>query len=331
MIAPLLALCLQSSAIKVRLVTDEPEIALQILNRREKHEAIPDIEWKALFESDGYRRLKARELGMKRSFADEDFKTFMLADSLLSRRQSLEDTLAHWKNVDVAACAQRSLAYLPTGSKISASVYFLIKPKTNSFVWDTDSSDPAVMLYLDPAQPSEDLAITIAHEFHHIGYSSTCPSAEYKAWHDKQPEPKKIALTWLRAFGEGFAVLASGGSSDFQPYQFSGQEVKDAWRDGIAHNRESMRQLESFFREVLSGRMNEEQARAKAMEFYGTVGPWYTTGWIMATSIEKAFGRERLLKCYEDPRLLLATYNEAARKLTGLPRWPEELVAALGE
>ena len=332
MFALLLPLALRQDAIHVRLVTDEPEVALQILKDRQAGKTITDDEWQKLFATEGFKRLKDREEGVSKYFhrpndlSEDSFKTFMLSDDLLKQRQGLEDTLAKWKKVDVAACAQKSLSYLPEGSKISATVLYLIKPKHNSFVWGSDTKDPAVMLYLDPQAPFEDTAMTIAHEFHHIGYESTCPSAEYKAWYDKQPKAMQTAQTWQRAFGEGFAVLASAGSVDAEPYQYSTAEVKQAWKTGIANNAENMKTLEAFFEDVLSGKLTEDQAQAKAGEFYGLVGPWYTTGWIMATSIERAFGRKKLLDCYLDPRLLLPTYNEAAKKLGNLPLWPDDLV-----
>jgi len=335
MIAVFAALALQADSIRVHLITDEPEVALEILNERADGKAIPESEWTKLFATDGYKRLKNREIGMAKyfhrpdTFTDEAFKMFMLSDDLLKQRNDLSRTLDAWKKVDVADCAKISLSYLPAGSKIGATVYYLIKPKHNSFVWGSDTSDPAVMLYLDPTAAFQDTSMTIAHEFHHIGYESTCPSKEYKAWYDKQPKPMQTAQTWLRAFGEGFAVLASAGNMDATPYAYATQEVKDAFKTGVTQNAENMKTLQSFFTDVLDGKLTEDQAQAKASDFFGLVGPWYTTGWVMATTIERAFGRQRLLDCYLDPRLLLGTYNEAAKKLGNLPLWPDDFVNRL--
>ncbi len=332
MLALLIPLFLHQDVIKVRLITDEAEVALQILQERQDGKQIADEEWNKLFATEGYERLKDREIGMAKMFpgrdpfTDDAFKTFMLSDDPLKQRRDYQETLDKWMKVDVAECAKRSLTYLPEGSKISATVCYLIKPRHNSFVWGSDGPDPAVMLYLDPAQASEDLAMTIAHEFHHIGFASTCPSKEYKAWYDKQSEKVQTAQTWLGGFGEGFAVLASCGSKESDGYAFSAPEVKEAWKSGIAKNADNMKTLEAFFSDVLDGKLTKDQTSAKASEFYGMVGPWYTTGWVMATTIEHAFGRKKLLDCYLDPRLLLPTYNAAAKKLGNLPLWPEELV-----
>jgi hypothetical protein len=337
MISLFLPLLVSQDAIKVRLVTDEPEVALQILQERQDGKAVTDDDWNKLFSTEGYKRLKDREIGMAKMFpgrdpfTDEAFKTFMLSDDPLKQRKDYQDALDKWKKVDIAECAQRSLSYLPTGSKISATVCYLVKPRHNSFVWGSDGPDPAIMLYLDPSQPAEDLSMTIAHEFHHIGYASTCPSKEYNAWYDKQPKNVQAAQTWLRGFGEGFAVLASGGSDPDGPYHYAAKDVKDSWKSGLAHNAEDMKTLQAFFEDVLNEKLTGDKVTAKASEFYGVVGPWYTTGWVMATTIERAFGRKKLLECYQDPRLIMPTYNEAARKLGGLPLWPEDFVRRMSK
>ena len=41
--------------------------------------------------------LKKREAGMKRTFTDDDFKTFVLSGDLLSQCAALRSTVAAWK------------------------------------------------------------------------------------------------------------------------------------------------------------------------------------------------------------------------------------------
>jgi hypothetical protein len=63
------------------------------------------------------------------------------------------------------------------------------------------------------------------------------------------------------------------------------------------------------------------------MTFFGNQGPWYTVGWRMAVTIERRFGRSRLIDCIADDRLFLRTYNAAADG-TPLPRWSTDLANA---
>jgi len=88
------------SAVNVSLVTDEAEAVLNILAKKAADQPITDEDWKRVFQSEGYIRLKKRELAMKNSFEDDDFKTFVLSDKLLERKQALEETLDRWKRAD---------------------------------------------------------------------------------------------------------------------------------------------------------------------------------------------------------------------------------------
>lgn len=64
------------------------------------------------------------------------------------------------------------------------------------------------------------------------------------------------------------------------------------------------------------------------MELFGVQGPWYTVGYVMASTIEKELGRAALIDSMCDGRKLLATYNRAANGKP-LPRWSDELLRAL--
>lgn len=104
------------SAVNVRLVTDEAETVLVILNKRKANQPITEADWQKVFQSEGYVRLKKRETAMKYSFEDADFKTFALSDGLAERAQALEETL-DWKRADTTGAARLALAYLPKGPK----------------------------------------------------------------------------------------------------------------------------------------------------------------------------------------------------------------------
>ena len=60
---------------------------------------------------------------------------------------------------------------------------------------------------------------------------------------------------------------------------------------------------------------SDEKGAKTSFSFFGIQGPWYTVGWKMAVTIERVYGRARLIECMCDQRRLLSTYNEAALKL----------------
>ena len=139
----------ESSTLDIRLVTDEADAVLSILHKLNTGELVTDTDWNRLFATEGYVRLKKREAGVKRSFEDAEFREFVLSPELLASADMLEATLARWKSADMKAAATRALAYLPAGTAIRAKVYPVIKPKTNSFVFELQT-DPAIFLYLNP-------------------------------------------------------------------------------------------------------------------------------------------------------------------------------------
>lgn len=163
--------------LRLRLDTVESQAVLAILDATRADRAPSDTEWRRLFESEGYVRLKAREAGMKRPFTDSSFAAFVRSDTLARRAPDLRRALSAWELTDLHAAAERAFAYLPVGARIRATVYIVIKPITNSFVWDVDK-DPAIFLYLDPEVSAPKFANTVAHELHHIGFSSVSKRAD---------------------------------------------------------------------------------------------------------------------------------------------------------
>jgi hypothetical protein len=299
------------SEVNVRLVTDEADAVLAILAKRKAGQTVTDADWQRLFQTEGYRRLKQRETSMQRSFEDAEFKTFVFSEQLLHKLPVLEETLGRWKQVDVTRAARLALAYLPKDVKISAKIYPVIKPRDNSFVFDV-KNDPAIFLYLNPAVSPEKFENTLAHELHHIGYGSTCPRQNVSDEIKKLPRNEQTLLTWIGAFGEGFAMLAAAGGPDVHPHAVSGAEERARWDGDVANFNENLKKVEAFFVDIKQGKLKEDQIREKGFSFFGTQGPWYTVGWRMAALIEKTYGRAKLIECMCDQRLLLSTYNRAA-------------------
>src|ERR1044072_186702 len=316
-----------AAQVNVRLVTDEPEAVLAVLAKRKANQTITETDWQRIFQSEGFVRLKKRETSMQRSFEEADFKTFVMSDEVAQRASSLEETLARWKSADVSGAALLALAYLQKDAQIRAKIYPVIKPRENSFVFEV-KEDPAIFLYLDPAVGQKKFENTLAHELHHIGYGSSCSATSTSEEIKKLPANAQIALKWVSAFGEGFAMLAAAGGPDVHPHAVSGADERARWDKDVANFDADLKKVEQFFLDILGNKLTEDQIEKTAYSFFGVQGPWYTVGWKMSVVIEKTFGRAKLIECFCDQRKLLATYNEAAAK-HNLPLWSRSIVDAL--
>jgi Putative zinc dependent peptidase (DUF5700) len=310
-------------------VTDEAEAALEILERLQAGRPVDDEAWRRLFAAEGYRRLKSREAAMGRAFEDSSFRRFLLSDTLRVRTAELRATLRQWRRADLGAARAKALAYLPARTPIRARIYLLIKPRTNSFVFQPDT-DPAIMLYLDPARTRAQLENTVAHELHHIGYAAACRSRGDATAEAALAE----ARGWLGAFGEGVAMLAAAGGPDVHPHAVSAAEDRTRWDRDVGQAAADLRRVEGFLLDVLDRRVTDpDSIRRAGMSFFGVQGPWYTLGWLMASTVERSAGRPALVASLCDPVRLLRRYNAAARAPRSgepaLPTWSDTLLARL--
>lgn len=318
-----------SSRIELALNTDEAEAVLAILDKRNAGAAIADADWQRLFATEPYVRLKKRESAMHRDFTDDDFKAFVLSAELAPRAALLRHTLDAWKQTNLTASAHRVLTYLPEQAVIKAKIFPLIKPKTNSFVFDTHS-DAAIFLYLDPQESAAKFENTVAHELHHIGYSSIAELAEARQ-EDGSPDAKP-AVEWMGAFGEGFAMLAAAGGPDSDPHAASSAKERERWNHDLANFNNDLMAVQQFFLDIIQHKLvGENKIAERASPFYGDAqGAWYTVGYKMAVIVEKRFGRRELINCMLDPRQLLARYNQAAEEINRgsekLAVWSPELM-----
>jgi hypothetical protein len=326
----------ESPTLDIRLVTDEADAVLSILHKLKTGEVVTETDWNRLFATEGYVRLKKREAGVKRSFEDAEFRAFVLSSELLARADALEETLARWKGADMKAAAARALAYLPPGTSIRAKVYPVIKPKTNSFVFELQT-DPAIFLYLNPEMNSAQFENTVAHEFHHIGLAAACLPAYEGEEFEKKPAEVRAVLEWIGSLGEGVAMLAAAGGPDIHPHAVSPHADRERWDKDMANFNADLKKVERFFLDMLDGRLKGEEAiREVGFSFCGIQGPWYTVGWKMAMLIERTFGRDKLIGCLCDPAAFLAAYNDAAaehntRTGESLALWSLELLKGLRE
>lgn len=319
-----------SPRLNVLFVEDEPRAALAILEKLHANTLVTDADWAQLFSSEGYKRLKERETSLKRDFTDSAFKAFVMSDTLVRRTPALRTTLRGMEGIDVSEAARKAFAYLPRSARIVARLYPEIKPRTNSFVFGFDSV-PGIFIYVDPAQPAAEFQNTLAHELHHIGLASACHSAPDTTL----SEPIRTLVGRMGAFGEGLAMLAAAGSPDSNAHYESDAATRARWDRDVANHESNLRALEGFFRSVVDGTVTTpDSVTALAMNFYGEQGPWYTVGWKMAVTVERVFGRQRLIDEMCDPVRLLRSYNAAAEVWNKshsdhLALWSDDLLSRL--
>lgn len=323
------------AAINVGVVTDEAEAVLIILAKRRANQPVAEADWERLFSSEGYIRLKKREAAIRRPFEDSEFKAFVLSDALASRAPALTETLARWKSADATGAARLAVAYLPKNARIKAKIYPVIKPRENSFVFDL-STDPAIFLYLDPGLSKENFENHLAHELHHIGYGTACPTQQTRDEIARLPQNARTVVRYIGAFGEGFAMLAAAGGPDVHPHAVGKAEDKARWDRDVGNFNNDLAKVEKFFLDVLAGRLSDEQINEAVSSFFGEQGAWYTVGWKMCALIERAFGRQALIEAMCDQRKLLRVYNRAAteynRKSSDkLTLWSPSLIEAINK
>lgn len=312
---------------EVHLDSSQAQAALVIMDAvSEGSEPTPE-QWRALETSRPYLRLKEREASFNVGFTDADFRRFLSTPDQLARRTALADTLRLWNDIDMAEAGQRAFAYLPEGARLDAEVYFMIKPRRNSFVWDL-TGEPAIFLYLDPAESAAKTRNTIAHELHHVGLGRACPASGGGS------DARAVLRRWSSAFGEGLAMIAAAGGPDSHPHADSPAAMRAVWDASLERFDEDFRRQDAFFSALLRGEAGDDDAVAQTMVgYFGEQGPWYTVGWKMAQVIERSAGRRAVVDAYCHQGHVFAAYNDAARHLNTsgetLPLWSEEIVAAM--
>jgi hypothetical protein len=313
--------------LQVRIVSDEAEAALAIAAGARDDAAVA-----RLTASEGYIRLKAREHALKRDIVDADFVAFLEDEKTRNRLPELSRTLSEWRSADLSGAARKALAYLPAGSRLRASIYLEVKPRTNSFVFDLDTN-PGIFVYLDPSVSQALFENTMAHELHHVGSAQNCPPAAVRPALDALPPRLALMRKWLSAFGEGFAVLAAAGGPNVHPHEVDTPEARARWDRDFANVERDQADVIAFFGQILDGTLSGDAADKAGFKFFGDAqGPWYTVGWKMARTIELRFGRQRLIDCICDIRYFIPSYNAAVRetRLARGPNWPEPLATAFG-
>ena len=319
-----------ASRLDVQVVTDEADAVAAILETRARGVPPDETHFQRLFAAEGYRRLGDRERAFQRPLTDSAFRAFVMSDTLFARHRPLLAALRDWKRVHPGSAAQMAFAYLPRDATIRARIYPVIKPRTNSFVWET-RTNPAIFMYVDPLVTAAKFENTLAHELHHIGTASACRQGVDSSL----AAGVRSALEWMSGFTEGRAVLAAAGSPAVHPHAVSSAAERAVWNRDVARAPEDMRLLEAFFLDLVANRMSGEEANRRGFRFVATdsvpQGAFYTVGWLMASTVERDLGRTALVASLCDPARFLTDYNRAARERgAGLPLWSDSLLMPIG-
>ena len=221
---------------EVRIDSGQADAVLAILGGADQ--------WSRLWKTEGYARLKKRDTEMGRAFTDSEFREFVESADLKMRSNALSTTLNAWKQADMESIGRRVGSYLPQGAELKATVYIVIKPRSNSFVYEL-STNPAIFLYLDPGKTRAQFENTVAHELHHAGLASVSRQTEDKL--AGLPSNIRSAVHWLGAFGEGLAMLAAAGSPDIHPHHDSAAEERMRWDRDLKNLQQDMQAIEAFY------------------------------------------------------------------------------------
>ncbi len=325
------------AALEVKIDSTQAEATLGLLAARARGESVPASSWDRVFESEGYKRVLARELalderlGIDRGYSNESFLEWALSDAALEGLVERQRTLAAWADIDLDEAARRARAYLPEGTRLKATAYPIVRKQTNSFVWDLHH-DPAIFLSVGADVGVGELMLTLAHELHHVGFAGGCPEQS----DEEAGEGVTAARRWLSGFGEGLAVLAAAGGPEGEIHAPGQGDLGAAWRERIENLESDMRALEAFLIDVADGRTVGEEAQKRGMAFVSAEdvpqGAFYSIGWFMAVAVERHLGREAVVAAVCDHGRLLTDYQRVARGRadSALPSWSDRLLQVLG-
>ena len=97
-------------AISLRIITDQPEAALDILDKRARGEVIAEADWRRLRETEGYRRLKKRSESFGGTEFDAKFESFLgEAPEVLASREALRGTVEDWSRLALDGVGRQAL------------------------------------------------------------------------------------------------------------------------------------------------------------------------------------------------------------------------------
>lgn len=323
-----------STDINITLVTDESEAVLAIINKLNSNENVTQEDWKKLFSSEGYQRVKEREGFGRHPLTDDNFKAFVQSDSVIMRADAYTKMLNERTHTDFYALAKRTLQYLPSGTSLRLKVCIVIKPDINSYPYTLGDREKGIIVYITPDQNQKYFENTVKHELFHAGNSNICSRKhEYNYFNQLKGGKREAVMTSYTLF-EGVAVLAAAGSWNIHPLESGTKEEIAQWDKYVLNFNTDLKKIEKFLFDILNNRLKEDEINRIDSVLRGPRGPWYVDGWKMAATIERIYGRDKVIECICDPRRFMKVYNMAAKVYKKssnehLELWSESLIEAL--
>jgi hypothetical protein len=323
---------LTHDSLDVQLVTDEADSAVALASRVAQGSVLSRSDLERLTHTNGFEHLQEREARFGGALSDSAVEEFVRGLARSGQSAAYRAELQKLETIDVKEAARGASAYLPKGTALRARMYLEIKPRPNSFVFRGADSVPSIFLAVQPGKTPAQAMNTLTHELHHIGVAAACRGVRYVDSTRVAPAVATL-LEYLTAFGEGRAMLAAAGGPHVHPHAVDDDSIRLRWDRDVRHAPHDVRELSAFARAVLDGGITSADSVTKrGNSYFGVQGPWYTVGWLMASTVERVLGRRALVATTCDPVALLVAYNEAVSRAgarEGLPSWPASLIARL--
>jgi len=309
---------------RVRLTVDgsQAEAALTITRRWSTGQTVTDEDWLRLLTNEAHQRWKRRSHEAGRPVSDTDYARFLLSDTTAGQLEAFTRTLGWWTGADWVQAGLRASEYLPHDAVISAQVSLTLMPEAGSY-YHGGPDDAAVFFGLDPELKACEFENRMVHELHHVGSFALAKRRDAG-----EKSHIECAIEWTSAFAEGLAMLAAAGGPEAHPHEKSRAETRARWDRDVANFERDRGEIENFLLDVAAGRLTGATAMSVGQALLGVQGPWYTVGWKMAVTVERAFGRGAVVDCVADCSGLMALYNDAAVP-HGLTPWSRELMETL--
>ncbi len=183
---------------------------------------------------------------------------------------------------------------------------------------------------MDPALTDVKLKNIIVHELHHVGLG-TIYQKDSPLFSGLRDSTAKEILKWTQALGEGYALLAAAGGINRHP-NYHDEELRAIWDERIKSVETDFLSINQFFLDILRQELDGETTTKLGFEMFGVQGPWYTVEWLVAVTIERALGRQRLIHCIGNPVEQFQVYNDVVKTYAlSQPSWSQEIIDHLHE